>query len=497
MTGTPRKCVLTFGPVAYSSTEGTTFTTRGYQKQRGFMGGPIIRVKAGETFQIELKNVLTAKDNYEAPPGQMNTPHLPNSTNVHTHGLHISGQSPGDNIFTTVGPRQTATYTYEIPENHGAGTFLYHPHLHGSSSLQFGGGAAGVIIVEDAQNSLPLEVLAMEDVPLLLTHIEPPKMEVLQELYNFDLWQVKSGKEMVLTNGQSSPSKTLVSGTWYRFRILFTSDQNIATVSFSTVSGGATCELELLAKDGIYLTTAPRSITKAYIPPGGRADVAVRCSNSGRVNMIAVTSPAGTAKQSTHVPLQLTIEASSDRAADLSRFKPFRPCYLTDTRTVSPETSLDLTLGTGDPNTKLNGQFFESPDISLNPTSPFITGSLGEVTLLQGTFVHVLHIHVNPFQLTTLSPVIDTNYFQVGDWHDTLDVFLAQPPGSIQTIIRFWVDRYAGHAVVHCHMSTHEDEGMMNTYLISGVEGATVDIAARQVDPLCITELSGQGYTLL
>jgi FtsP/CotA-like multicopper oxidase with cupredoxin domain len=45
------------------------------------------------------------------------------TTNLHTHGLHISGESPGDNIFTTVGPSALNTYTYVIPADHMGGTF--------------------------------------------------------------------------------------------------------------------------------------------------------------------------------------------------------------------------------------------------------------------------------------------------------------------------------------------------------------------------------------
>jgi len=73
---------MTFGPVKYSS-PASTFVTRGYQKSGGYMTGPIIRVKAGETFQVSLINALTADDN--TPHGaDINLPHLPNSTNLHT-----------------------------------------------------------------------------------------------------------------------------------------------------------------------------------------------------------------------------------------------------------------------------------------------------------------------------------------------------------------------------------------------------------------------------
>lgn len=448
------------------------------------MAGPIIRVQAGETFEVTLGNALSSDDNTQAG-ADINVPHHPNSTNLHTHGLHISGHGDGDNVFISVEPRDTRTYTYELPPNHMPGTFFYHPHLHGSLSIQFGGGACGMLIVEDAAGTLPSEIESMEEIPLVLTHIEPVKVQALQNQFNRELWQVSGPTSaMLLTNGQTSPSKTLHSGNWYRFRILFTSDASLATLSLQGTAAG--CEMQLLAKDGIYLNDVPRSIPSAYLSPGGRADIALRCSGAGRVDLNAEVAAAGTAKSVAYVALQITVQASTTpTASDIAPFKPRRPCYLVDTSTATPATSLSLTMGTGEVNTKLNDFFFQSQDVSLNPSNPFIVGRTGEITFDQGTFVHVFHMHVNPFQLHQLSPVIDETYFQLGDWHDTFNAFIAQAGPVPKTVARFWVDRFSGHAVVHCHMSAHEDEGMMNTYLISGTEGVTVDSAAKQIDPLC------------
>jgi hypothetical protein len=59
------------------------------------------------------------------------------------------------------------------------------------------------------------------------------------------------------------------------------------------------------------------------------------------------------------------------RAPVLTPFSVYRPCYLVDTRSSIPTTHEDLVLGTGNPNTKLNGVFFSSPDgISTPPPPP-------------------------------------------------------------------------------------------------------------------------------
>lgn len=41
---------------------------------------------------------------------------------------------------------------YTIPCDHAGGTFWYHPHHHGSTALQMGGGAMGALIIEDRQD---------------------------------------------------------------------------------------------------------------------------------------------------------------------------------------------------------------------------------------------------------------------------------------------------------------------------------------------------------
>ena len=69
-------------------------------------------------------------------------------TNLHVHGLHVSPEGNGDNVFLTVKAGESFQYEFQIPENHPAGLYWYHPHLHGRTTNQVFGGMAGAIIVE-------------------------------------------------------------------------------------------------------------------------------------------------------------------------------------------------------------------------------------------------------------------------------------------------------------------------------------------------------------
>ena len=144
---------------------GVTQRTRVYN---GEMAGPTIRIKPGDTVTVTLTNNL--------PPETHDTSNVHNQfrdfdrTNLHTHGLHVSSASPGDDIFIDVGPGASFTYTYTIPPEHMGGTFWYHAHHHGSTNIQAGGGAVGVIIVEDAVGALPAPVANAEEMIMMLHH---------------------------------------------------------------------------------------------------------------------------------------------------------------------------------------------------------------------------------------------------------------------------------------------------------------------------------------
>merc|ERR1712039_313376 len=65
-------------------------------------------------------------------------------------------------------------------------------------------------------------------------------------------------------------------------------------------------------------------------------------------------------------------------------------------------------------------------------------------------------------------------------------------PGN--TTLRFWTDQFPGAYISHCHLLTHEDEGMMFWVNVSGSPGQ-VSAQAQQLDPTCYTgHLEGQGF---
>ncbi len=116
---------------------------------------PTLRTRPGETIRVTLNNELAPEPGCKPP--NINTPHCFNSTNLHSHGLWVSPSGNSDNVLITIRPKVAFEYEYNIPATHPAGTFWYHPHLHGSTALQVSSGMAGALIIHGERAPTPAE----------------------------------------------------------------------------------------------------------------------------------------------------------------------------------------------------------------------------------------------------------------------------------------------------------------------------------------------------
>ena len=98
----------------------------------GSFPSPTLRFIRGNQYQVTLINNL-GPESPNNPTNQTNAYKDPNTTNIHTHGLHIGGIDPGDDVFIRIDPGQSHTYIYNIICKHSGGLHWYHPHHHGST----------------------------------------------------------------------------------------------------------------------------------------------------------------------------------------------------------------------------------------------------------------------------------------------------------------------------------------------------------------------------
>ncbi len=215
----------------------------------GSIPAPTLRLNVGDLLRIKVFNNLPQNPTFPppAPNEYPQPPHLsyPNSTNLHTHGLHVypdvfrpsSPSDPqglyGDFVVDDpdagIQPGQTRQYEYRIREDHPAGMYWYHPHLHGSSAMHVGSGMAGALVIEGPIDQVPQIAAAQERVFVF----QAPITDTTGELSSFtQVAAVTAGGEPpFIINGVRVPRIVIKSGAVENWRILNASIFNMLNLS--------------------------------------------------------------------------------------------------------------------------------------------------------------------------------------------------------------------------------------------------------------------------
>ncbi len=428
--------VMEYGEATFSI-DGKELTTRAYRQEGGAycIPGPTLKMEPGNRYVLRFRNLLP----YEAPSPVHNDFKDPNITNVHTHGLHISGESPGDDVTRMFEGGYGGDYVYDIPSNHMGGTFWYHAHHHGSTYLQVSTGGFGFIIIGDGGDGIPANVAAMEERLVLIGYLDTNAAGTGGDsLVSGTLpagWTV---------NGSVNGTLTMPPDTWQHWRVLL-ADSDART---KDVSIGAGCETKLLARDGVWRTTAPKDLPTNTINLTGasRADLAVRCN------------AASTIAVGNQVVATVTVSGSPDNAgahpfaADgVSTWSAIRPDYLRDLRSETGVNTEKVSMGAR----TVNGAKFDvnTPTFTLNADAV-------QDWSIKGAVNHPFHLHVYHFQAQAGCG----GDFEEGEYYDTM-------AGNCN--VRFDLNAatsspYEGRTIMHCHILTHEDEGAMTWMNVIG-----------------------------
>jgi len=310
------------------------------------------------------------------------------------------------------------------------GTFWMHPHRHGATAIQVGGGANSVIIVEDEPGTLPSEVENAREVIFVAQYFEVDELRRVARIAGDRVFSISghSQNEFVTVNGQLNPTIEVDAGEWFRLRIVWVNFlQGDLDLQIDN------CEMQLLAKDGVYIRDYPRRIFRAEVPSGGRADIMVRCPEASTTyNIDGIVSGFATIRTS----------STDVNSASLQSWSPNYPDYLSDLRSTTPSSGCSC-------QTSLRGMFVNGYSYP-SQESYLHTSYIGAVVQRNVEAVqHPYHQHVYPFQLVSGN---SNTYFAIGDWHDVVK-------GRFN--VRYSPDRYSGKLMIHCHRLTHEDRGMM------------------------------------
>jgi FtsP/CotA-like multicopper oxidase with cupredoxin domain len=486
----------------------------------GKLVGPTLRAKPGDVLDIRLDNQLPIQspDQIQAQFEQeSHNAHLGmfpaefNTTNLHTHGLHVSPSGNSDNVLLRIPSQTTFPYEIKVPGNHPAGTFWYHAHAHGSTAIQVGSGMAGALILEDDPAHIPPalreankdeKILVLETIlynrngeldQITALFPSPGKPNECSQPDNVDTWLCS--KRRVMINGQITPVISMRPGEVQRWRIIDAAFRQ----SFELRLEGH--PLHEIALDGLYLghiDNWPEGST-IELQPGYRSDVLVQASRApGTYRLISGPAPATRALDAVvptgeevialvkveGEPMNMTLPTDAEMAA----LAPFPGLDLRKSANGVQEVvfKLGADLEQGRNYFQVNYEPFDesqSRKVVLGATEQWSLTTVGDPPANNGIppLPHVFHIHVNPFEMVRKDPAGADELV----WKDTVLVPTAvganrQPISQRVDVYTRYTD-YIGKFVLHCHILDHEDLGMME--VVEVIEPEAVPLRMRIVAP--------------
>lgn len=423
---------------------GESLTTRAYRQDPSESGGgdysipgPTIVMTPGNKYVLRFKNTLP----YQPKIEEHNIFKDPNVTNVHTHGLHISGQTPGDDVTRFFEGGFGGDYVYDIPANHMGGTYWYHAHHHGSTFLQVSSGAFGLILIEDMpDDGIPANVSNMEEKHLVVGFLEPGNAAGT----GGDTLISGSFSSGWTVNGTVNSNVCVPNNTWQNWRMLV-ADQDSRLVDLEIGEG---CEVALMARDGVWRTQVPKEIAdnKLTLTGASRADLAVKCTSDSTIsvggvqvaNVIVDDSPTNS---SVH-------PYAEDGSSPWAAIRPDYLQYLRESAGVVPADSENIRMGAR----SVLGRKFDPHEANLTKEANGV-----QEWSLNGATNHPFHLHIYHVQVQE-----DCGPYEAGEFYDVI-------AGNCD--LRFYMgadEAYMGITIFHCHILEHEDQGAMGWMDVTG-----------------------------
>lgn len=399
----------------------------------GSFPGPLLRVREGDHVRLWFTNEMEEV------------------TNLHTHGLHVPPSV--DNPFLTVAPGETVLYEFTIPTG-SAGTYWYHPHLHGHVSRQLFAGLSGAIVVAGPLDSLARLRRAEEYLLILkdltLSNGVPAAHSV------FDWMNGKEG-DLLLVNGALQPVLAPRRGT-LRLRLLNASNARYYRLQLEEH------QMYLIATDGGFLE-APVGIDELLLAPGERAEVMVQLTREGSFRVLNLPynrsgghmmgnsgmmggMHGGGIRGDTQTQTLLTIVAPP---APKTVSLPSRLARIDSIDSNLASVTRQLVLGGGMMGMQffINGRSFDENRVD-------VSGRLGNIEVWdirnRSAMDHPFHLHTYPFQVLSRNGVAEPFVA----WKDVVNV---RPGESVRIAVP--LRDFTGKTVFHCHIVEHEDQGMM------------------------------------
>jgi suppressor of ftsI len=423
---------------------------------------PIIRATPGEDIRLTYVNAMSADSHERCIDGP-----CMNMTNLHFHGLHVSPETPQDDVISMMAmPGQSLHYVVNIPLDQPPGLFWYHTHPHGESYQQDLDGMSGAIVIDGIERYVPELQHMRERILVLRDQIigkdDPASPELMRrvELSNKSCSTSTDTPERMFTvNGLVRPQIVIAAGERQFWRIVNASPDLYADLQ---VEGE---QLEIVALDGMPLAFHDPAhpveyVSHILVPPAGRVEAVITgpkrdaqaslrslCFNTGRdgdpnptmvlADLADVAEP-DPGHQTTHV----------DAGPPTS--KPLSPIMIARVENSSPDFVVDFT--EDKKGFYINGRKYSPSDAPMTTVS---IGAFHHWRVTNDTHeVHPFHIHQVHFLIYAQNGV----RLKHPKWLDTVNVPVE---GNVDLMMDFTDPIIRGISLFHCHLLSHEDKGMM------------------------------------
>lgn len=415
----------------------------------GSFPGPTIRVREGETLRLKFNNQLSEV------------------TNLHFHGLRVSPKI--DDPLAEVQPGESHVYEFNLPKG-SAGTYWYHPHVHGKVAEQLYAGLAGMLIVEGPLDAID-ELKQAEEYTLVFKDWLFRGEQI--PAWNMMDWMNGREGNLLTVNGAIRPNLRPQKPN-LRLRLLNASNARYYRLALENHP------LYLIATDG-GMIEKPLELTELLLAPGERAEVLVRLNRSGSYKMQALPYDRGAmgmqgmggmgmnhggqmgqsmqgampSMGETRLETLLTLVAPANP-------KPLAlPSALATLERLDPTKAVatrQLVLG----ERMMQGEFFINEQM-FDMHRIDIRAKLGTLEMWEVSnktdMDHPFHLHTYPFQV--LAHNGQPSAYRA--WKDTVNL---KKNDTLQLAIP--LRDFTGITVYHCHILEHEDRGMMGVLQVEG-----------------------------
>lgn len=402
---------------------------------------PTIRAERGETVVVNVAN---------------NTSQM---TTLHWHGMHLPARMDGGpHSMVEPGTTWSPTWTIDQP----AATLWYHPHPHGQTGEQIYRGLAGLFYIDDPAAGvadLP-DDYGVDDVPVVVQD----KSFTPDGSLDYDAGATTAVGfvgDTVVVNGAIGAYLD-VETTLVRLRLLNASTARI--YDFALADGRP---FHVVASDG-GLLGAPVEVGSVQLSPAERAEIVVELAPGETTALVSRTPELGARVDAARIFGGGEFEVLELRAdEDLSASAPLPQtlAMLAEPDAGTAQHARSFLLG----GRTINGRLMDMGRID-----EIVPEGRSEVWTItnQSSLPHNFHVHEGQFRVLDVGgeppPAV------LAGWKDT--VYVA-PTTDVRILVRFegYTDPQFPY-MYHCHLQTHEDQGMMGQFVVvePGTESSEV-----------------------